>query len=231
MDKSISRAGDRPRCPCVRLYDYVASANAYKVRLLLAQLGRDDVERVEVDIFAGHTLTDGYAALNPSRTVPVLELDDGRTLPESGAILWYLADGTPLLPADPFDRAQVQRWLLWEQADLVPAIAGLRFRLLTGRLRPDEPAAQARHAAGLEVLALLDAHLARRPFLVADTYTIADIALYGYTHVATDAGLPLAPYPAVRAWLARVASQPGHVNDLVSYPPNASVQVGRSIYG
>jgi glutathione S-transferase len=215
----------------VRLYDYAASANAYKVRLLLAQLGRVDVERVEVDIFDGATLTDAYASINPARSVPVLELDDGRTLPESGAILWHLAEGTPLLPDDPVDRAQVLRWLLWEQADLVPGIAGLRFRLQTGRLAPDEPAARARHAAALEVLALLDGHLRDRPFLVGDAYTIADVAVYGYAHVASEAGLAPASYPAVVAWLERVAAQPGHMNDLKPYPPNASVRAGRSIYG
>ncbi|HET6510286.1 MAG TPA: glutathione S-transferase family protein [Baekduia sp.] len=215
----------------MRLYDYAASANAYKVRLLLAELGRDDVERVAVDIFDGATLTDGYVALNPSRTVPVLELDDGRTLPESGAILWHLAEGTPLLPDDRLDRAQVLRWLLWEQADLVHAIAGLRFRLMTGRLTPEEPAARARHAAALEVLALLDDHLRDRPFLVGDAYTIADVAVYGYAHVASDAGLALEPYPAVVGWLGRVASRPAYMNDLVPYPPNASVLAGRSIYG
>lgn len=109
----------------MRLYDYAASCNAYKVRLLIAQLGLD-VERVEVDIFAGETLSDAFAALNPARTVPVLELDDGRTLPESGAILWHLAEGTPLLPADPWTRAQILRWLLWEQGELLPATGGLR---------------------------------------------------------------------------------------------------------
>lgn len=215
----------------LRLHDYAASANAYKVRLLLAQLGRDDVERVEVDIFDGETLTDAYAALNPSRTVPVLEWPDGRTLPESGAILWHLAEGSAFLPADARERAQVLRWLLWEQADLVPGIAGLRFRLLTGRLASGEPAAQARRAAGLEVLALLEGHLRDRPFLVGDAYTIADVAVYGYTHVAHEAGLPLERHPAVVAWLERVAARPGHVNDLVPYPPNASARAGRSIYG
>src|ERR1700742_4230137 len=102
----------------MRLYTYAASCNAYKIRLLIAQLGLDDVEAVEVDIFAGETLTDAFGALNPARTVPVLELDDGRVLPESGAILWHLAEGTPLLPGDPWRRAEILRWLLWEQADL-----------------------------------------------------------------------------------------------------------------
>jgi glutathione S-transferase len=134
----------------MRLYDYAASCNAYKVRLLIAELGLD-VERVEVDIFAGETLTDAFAALNPARTVPVLELDDGRVLPESGAILWHLAEGTPLLPADAWARAQVLRWMLFEQADLLPATGGLGFRLQTGRWAAGSPEALARHAAGVEV--------------------------------------------------------------------------------
>jgi glutathione S-transferase len=214
----------------MRLYDYAASCNAYKVRLLIAQLGLD-VERVEVDIFAGETLSDAFAALNPSRTVPVLELDDGRVLPESGAILWHLAEGTPLLPSDPWTRAQILRWLLWEQADLLPATGGLRFRLQTGRWAPGDAAARARHEAGLEVLGLLDAHLAPRSFVVGDTYTNADVALYGYTHVAGQAGLPMDDVPAVREWLARVAAQPGHMNDVQPYPANARMGAGASIYG
>jgi glutathione S-transferase len=213
----------------LRLYDYAASCNAYKVRLLIAQLGIE-VDRVEVDIFAGGTLGPAFAARNPARTVPVLELPDGRTLPESGAILWYLAEGTPLLPGDGWLRAQVLRWLLWEQADLVPATGGLRFRLQTGRWTPDTPAAAARHAAGVEVLTLLDDHLRDRRFVVGDAYTIADIALYGYTHVAHEAGLPLDRFGAVGAWLERVAGQPGHRNDVAPYPANARVGAGSSIY-
>jgi glutathione S-transferase len=214
----------------MRLYDYAASCNAYKIRLLIAQAGLD-VERVEVDIFAGETLTDAFAALNPGRTVPVLELDDGRTLPESGAILWHLADGTPLLPADPWSRAQILRWLLWEQADLLPATGGLRFRLQTGRWTADEPAARARHAAGIEVLTLLDAHLRGRAFVVGEACTIADIALYGYTHVAHEAGLPMDDFPAIDGWLERVAAQPGHIDDVAPYPANARAGAGRSVYG
>ena len=215
----------------MRLYTYAASCNAYKIRLLIAQLGLDDVEAVEVDIFAGETLTDAFGALNPARTVPVLELDDGRVLPESGAILWHLAEGTPLLPGDPWRRAEILRWLLWEQADLIAATGGLRFRLQTGRWSAGDAAAVARHAAGIEVLTLLDDHLATRAFVVGETYTIADIALYGYTHVAHEAGLPMDDFPAVDAWLERVAALPGHIDDVVPYPANARVLEGRSIYG
>src|SRR5258705_10408622 len=134
-NRGTSRPAARRRCtvsPVLRLYDYAASCNAYKVRLLIAQLALD-VERVEVDIFAGETMTDAFKSLNPARTVPVLELADGRTLPESGAILWHLADGSPLLPADSWTRAQVMRWLLFEQADLLPATGGPRLPLPTRR--------------------------------------------------------------------------------------------------
>ena len=127
----------------MRLYDYAASANCLKVRLLLAQLGLP-YERVPVDIFAGETLTDAFLAVNPVRATPVLEPEPGRFLPESNAILLFLAEGTPLLPADPFARAQACRWLFFEQADVVPTMGGLRFRLQTGRLAPESEDAQRR---------------------------------------------------------------------------------------
>jgi glutathione S-transferase len=212
-----------------RLYDYAASGNCYKVRLALAQLGIEH-ERVPVDIFAGETLTPEFAAVNPARSTPVLELADGRRLPESGAILVHLARGTELLPGDPFEQSQVLRWLLFEQSELLPVTGGLRFRLVTGRLAPGSPGAQARHAGGVRMLGLLDDHLRDRAFLLGDRYTIADIALYGYTHVAHEAGLPMGDFPAVQAWLGRVARRPGHMNDLAPYPPNARPGAGRSIY-
>jgi glutathione S-transferase len=213
----------------LRLYDYAASANCLKVRLLLAHLGRE-YERVPVDIFDGDTLTDEFAALNPARSTPVLELESGELLQESNAILMYLADGSELVPDEPFERAQVLRWLFYEQADLVPAIGGLRFRLITGRIAPDSPAAERRRAAGHDVLRLLDGHLSKRAFMVAERFGAADIGIYGYTHVAPEAGIELAPYPAVRAWIERVESQPGHLNDLEPYPAGAQAGVSRSIY-
>lgn len=213
----------------MRLHDHAASCNCYKVRLALAQLGLA-YERVPVDIFAGETLTDDFARLNPARTVPVLETGDGRALPESAAILAYVAAGTPLLPGDRLARAEVVRWLVWEQTDVIPGIAGLRFRLLTGRLRPDDPDALARARLGGEVLRLLEAHLAGCAFLVGDSYTIADIAVYGYTHRAGEAGLDLAAHPGVRAWIARVEAQPGYLEDVAPYAANAAPGAGRSIY-
>ena len=213
----------------MKLYDYNASCNCYKARLLLAQLGIE-YERVPVDIFDGQTLTDDYARINPARTTPVLETDDGLYLPESNAILVYLAKGTPFLPEDPFELAQVTRWLIYEQTYVVPLIGGLRFRLLAGRLDASDPRAIRRREGGGEVLKLLDDHLSGRDFFVGDRYTIADIAIYGYTHRAEEAGLELAPYSNVRAWLERVEEQPGYMENVEPYPANAAPGAGRSIY-
>src|SRR5919108_3265820 len=212
----------------MRLYDYAASANCYKPRLLLAQLGLP-YERVPIDIFGGDTLTDEYAAINPARTTPVLETD-GRLLPESNAILFYLAQGTPFLPDDPFEVAEVVRWLIYEQTDVIPTMGGLRFRLLVGRLTPDEPDAVRRKEGALEVLRLLDDHLATRDFFVGGRYTIADVAIYGYTHLAHEAGIDLEPYANVRAWFERVEQQPGYVEDVEPYGANAAPGAGRSLY-
>jgi glutathione S-transferase len=213
----------------MKLYDYGASCNCYKVRLLLSQLDRP-YERVTVDIFDGDTLTEAYARMNPLGTTPVLVTDGGDVLTESAAILWHLAEGTPLLPKDPVERARVLGWLVYEQTDVVPPIGGLRFRLQTGRLRAEEPAAQARREAGLEVLAYLDAHLDGRAFFVGDAYSIADIALFGYLHVAHEAGYAIDDYGNVAGWLARVALQPGFIDDVEPYPQNARPGVGRSTY-
>ena len=214
----------------MRLYDYAASGNCYKVRLLLAHLGLE-YERVPVDIFDGDTLTEEFGRLNPHRTTPVLELPDGRTLVESNAIMWYVACGTTFLPEDPFGQADVCRWLIYEQTDVMYMIGGLRFRLLTGRFAPDGDAAEERRTGAHEVLGVLDRHLAERDFLAAGRYSIADMAVYGYSHVAEDAGLETAPYPSFRAWRERVEAQPGFMDDLEPYPPNASVLAGRSLYG
>jgi glutathione S-transferase len=212
----------------LRLYDHGASCNCYKVRLLLSQLGRD-YERIPVDIFDGETLTDAYAAINPARTTPVLDAGDG-FLPESNAILVYLAAGTPLLPDDPFELAQVIRWLVYEQTDIVPTMGGLRFRLLAGRLTPDDPKATRHREAALDVLRLLDDHLAAREYFVGDRYTIADTAVYGYTPRAGEAGIDLAPFANLRAWFGRVEKQDGYMEDVEPYGSNARPGAGASIY-
>jgi glutathione S-transferase len=213
----------------LRLYDYPASCNCYKVRLLLSQLGIP-YERVPVDIFAGETLTHAYAKLNPQRTVPVLRTTDGAHLPDSSAILLYLAAGTELLPSDPLELAEVVRRMIFEQTDVIPTVGGLRFRLVTGRIAPDGPEARRRHAGGLKVLSLLEDHLRTRAFMVAGRYTVADIAIYGYAHLAGEAGFDLAAYPALEAWLARVREQPRYIEDVEPYGANAAPGAGRSIY-
>jgi glutathione S-transferase len=206
----------------VRLYDYPASGNCYKVRLLLALLGRD-YERVNVDIFGGDTLTDAYAAINPLRETPVLELDSGERIAQSPAILWYVAEGTPFLPDERVARAHVLQWLAFEQERVMGGIGGTRFRRLTGR--PEVPG---RLALGEQALATLDAHLADRDWLVGDRCTIADVAVYGYGHVAGDAGFSHGPH--VVAWMERLRALPGFIADLVPYPENARAGAGRSIY-
>jgi glutathione S-transferase len=190
----------------VRLYDFLPSGNGYKVRLLLSQLGRR-FTLVEKDIFRGETRTPDFLALNPNGRIPVLELDDGRTLAESDAILFYLAEGTPFLPEDRFARAEVLQWMFFEQYSHEPYIAvARRIRHMEGR----EPAADLLER-GRQALGVMERRLEGRRFFVDDRYTIADVALYAYTHVADEGGFDLGAYPAVRAWLARVAAQPGHV--------------------
>ena len=206
----------------MRLYDYAASGNCYKVRLLLALLGQP-YERVAVDIFAGDTLTDAYAAVNPLRETPVLELDGGERLAQSAAILWYLAEGTRFLPADRVERAQVAQWLSFEQERIMGGIANPRFRRLTQRgVNP------ARLATGRAALEVLDAHLAGREHVVGSAPTIADLALFAYVSRAQDAGLTHPP--RVAAWLERIRDLPGFVDDFITYPDNARPGVSRSIY-
>jgi glutathione S-transferase len=213
----------------LRLFDYASSANCYKVRLLLAELERE-YERVPVDIFAGETMTAEYAQMNVGLTTPVLEVEPGTWIPESGAILLYLAEGTDLLPADPVERAQVHRWLFFEQAAVVSVIGALRFRLITGRVDPDsEDAGRQGRIAGA-IVATANAHLAERQFFAADRFTIADIAMYGYLHVADEAGVDLAPQGNLRAWIERVRARPRHVADLAPYPANSHAGASRSIY-
>jgi glutathione S-transferase len=210
----------------VRLYDYAASANCFKPRLLLALVGRE-YERVPVDIFAGETLTDDYAALNPARETPVLELDDGQLLIQSNAILWFLAEGTAFLPEGVLERAKVVQWLIFEQERVMSGIGGARFRIMTGR---DPGLVPARLELARSALAMLESHLEGRSYLVGSSCSIADLANFAYAHVADDAGLRTAGYPSVSAWLERVRALPGFVDDLIPYPHNARPGVSRSIY-
>jgi glutathione S-transferase len=191
------------------LYDAAISGNCYKVRLLFAKLGIT-YERRELSVFDRSDRPDVLGELNPGLRVPTLVLDDGRALAESGAILFHFAEGTEYLPADAFERAQVLQWMFFEQYDLEPNIAVLRFWAEAGTSHPDLEV-EAKRQGGERVLRALERHLDGRQFLVGDAYSIADIALYAYTHVAPEGGFSLQPYPAIEAWLARVADHRGHV--------------------
>jgi glutathione S-transferase len=195
----------------VLLYDSPVSGNCYKVRLLLAHL-HIPYERRTMDVVDRSNRREVLGELNPALRVPTLVLDDGRPLAESGAILWYLGEGTRFVPEDPYERAQVLQWMFFEQYDHEPAIAVARFWLAYSG-RPDEFADRLpeRTAAGHRALAAMERHLDGRQFLVGTGFTLGDIALYAYTHVADEGGFDLERYPALRAWLERVASEPGHV--------------------
>jgi glutathione S-transferase len=195
----------------LKLYDYFESGNGYKVRLLLHQLGIP-FQRIECDILAGETRTPAFLARNPNGRIPLLELEDGSTLAESNAIQWYLASGTPLLPADARAQAEVLQWMFFEQYSHEPNIAVLRFWHFADELSEHAPEEIAAKVAGGEgALDVMQGHLAVHDYFAGGAYSIADIALYAYTHVAEEGGFRLARWPAVEAWLERVRGQPGHV--------------------
>ena len=194
------------------LYNSQVSGNCYKVRLLFAHLGIE-YERQEVSVSDRSNRPELLGGLNPALRVPTLVLDDGRSLGESGAIIWYFGEGTRFVPDDPYDRAQVLQWMFFEQYDHEPAIAVVRFWLAySGRPREDfRDRLDERVAAGYRALDALEAHLDGRVWIVGDGMTLADIALYAYTHVAAEGEFELDRYPAIGAWLGRVAREPGHV--------------------
>jgi glutathione S-transferase len=194
----------------VLLYDSAVSGNCYKVRLLLAQLGLG-YERHPVDVVDRSGREGLLGELNPALRVPTLVLDDGRPLAESGAILAYLAHDPPFLPADRFEHAKVLQWMFFEQYSHEPYIAVVRFWTEFPQTAPPTERIEARREGGYAALRAMEQHLDGRAFLVGGRYTIADIALYAYTHVAHEGGFNLGGFPAVRAWLDRVREQPGHL--------------------
>jgi glutathione S-transferase len=193
------------------LYDYLPSGNGYKVRLLLSQLGLP-FRLIEKDILKGETRTPEFFKLNPNGRIPVLQLEDGRCLAESGAIMFYLAEGTPFLSADRFERADTLRWIFFEQYSHEPYIAVARFWIHSlGKRKEWADRLEEKWQRGYQALDIMESHLKARRFFAGERYSIADIALYGYTHVAEEGEFDLKRYPAIRAWLDRVADQPRHV--------------------
>ncbi len=199
------------RVPDVLLYNSAVSGNCYKVRLVCAQLGIP-YETIEVDVVDRSNRRDLLGDLNPALRVPTVVLDDGRPLAESSAIIWYLAESSQLVPADPYERAQVLQWMFFEQYLLEPTIAVVRFWVAYSG-RADEFADQipAKMQGGYAALDGLERAFDGNDFIVGDRYTLADVALYAYTHVAHEGGFDLSGYPAIEGWLARVAARPGHV--------------------
>ncbi len=196
----------------IRLYDYLPSGNGYKIRLLLTQLAVP-FERIELNIIKGETRTPAFLRKFPNGRIPAVEFDDGRLLFESNAIISYLAEDTPFMPADRFQHAQVLQWLFFEQYSHEPYIASVRYLVM----HPD--VADPRRTIvdtlmrprGYNALGVMEGHLKSREWFVGERYSIADIALYAYTHVADEGGFDLANYPAIRRWLERVKSLPRHI--------------------
>ena len=194
------------------LYNSAVSGNCYKVRLLFAHLGLG-YETVDVSVVDRSNRKELLGDLNPGLRVPTLVLDDGRPLAESNAILWYFADGTPCLPENRYERAQVLQWQFFEQYSHEPNIAVARFWLAYSGAPPERYADRLPdwHRGGYAALDAMERHLDGRQFLVGDRYSVADISLYAYTHVAHEGDFDLAGYPAIRSWLERVVAQPHHI--------------------
>ncbi len=195
----------------ITVYGMEQSGNCYKVQLLLEQLG-ERYRWIDVDMLNGETRSPAFLARNPNGRVPLLELDDGRTLAESNAILCYLSQDSPLLPIDPWQRAQLLQWLFFEQYSHEPCIAVARFICV---FLPVDHARRSElprlHERGAQALSVMEQHLRARQFFVDSGYSVADIALFAYTHAAADGGFDLSLYPAINAWLERVRGQPGFV--------------------
>jgi len=195
----------------LRVYGDVNSGNCFKVKLVLHQL---DIPYTwqHVDILKKESRTPEFLAMNPTGKIPLVELDNRVFLPESNAILHYLADGSALLPTDRLDRARVLQWLFFEQYNHEPSVATARYIVrYLGRPAEHEQLLQRKIAEGIQALGIMEQHLVSRAFFAADRYSIADIALYAYTHVAHEGDIDLGPFPAIRSWMDRVRSQPRYV--------------------
>ncbi|BAY88658.1 MULTISPECIES: glutathione S-transferase family protein [unclassified Tolypothrix] len=195
----------------LRLYDFLPSGNGYKIRLLLTQIGMP-FERIELNITKGETRTPEFLSKNPNGKIPLLEIEPGKYLAESNAILLYLSEGTEFLPYDRFLHAQVLQWLFFEQNSHEPFIATSRFLIsILGKPEAHQETMKSMLEKGYAALKVMENHLSDRSFFVGDRYTIADIALFAYTHVADEGGFDLTQFPAIQAWIELVKSQPGYI--------------------
>jgi glutathione S-transferase len=204
----------------VILYEHPSSGNCLKARVMLDQVGAS-YERVVLDLFAGETRTPAHFARNPDGRIPVLELDSGEFIAESGAILLYLGEGSEYLPADPLLRAQIHAWMFFEQNQVEANLGVARFLALSGRAQGVPEVFADRQRRGRDALATLERGLGDADFVVGNAYSVADLALYGYVHVADDAGVALAEHPLVSAWVERLAALPGFEEPLAPMPPHA----------
>ncbi|MBG1266078.1 glutathione S-transferase family protein [Nostoc sp. WHI] len=196
----------------LRLYDFLPCGNGYKIRLLLTQLGMP-FERVELNILKGETRTPEFLSKNPNGKVPVLEIEPGKYLAESNAILVYLSEYTEFLPYDRFLRAQVLQWLCFEQYSHEPFIATSRFWIsILGKTEEYSAAIKQKHEVGYAAFSLMEKHLSSHTFFVGERYTIADIALFASTHIADEGGFNLTQFPAIQAWIETVKSQPRYIS-------------------
>jgi glutathione S-transferase len=196
----------------LRLYDFLPSGNGYKIRLLLTQMGMP-FDRVEINILKGETRTPEFLSKNPNGKIPVLEIEHGKYLAESNAILVYLSEGTEFLPYDRFLRAQVLQWLCFEQYSHEPFIATSRFWIsILGKAEEYRVAIEQKHEPGYAALKVMENHLICHTFFVGERYSIADIALFAYTHVADEGGFDLTKFPAIQAWIERVKAQSRYIS-------------------
>jgi glutathione S-transferase len=215
------RSAPETGCSMLILHDYLPSQNGWKVRVLLGLLGIAYRTR-PVAIFSGESRSDEFLRLNPAGAIPVLELEDGRAIAESNAVLCYLAEGTRFLPEDRFQRAKVMQWLFFEQYYVEPVVGSLRFWTLTGRLERNAALVEGKRETAVRALSALERTLAAGGYLAGDRLTIADIAVFAYTHRAEDCGFALSAYPAVNAWVSRVAAEIGSGYPVHAYGPEAS---------
>jgi glutathione S-transferase len=194
-----------------KLYEYPPSGNCYKIRLLLTQL-EIPFERISVDIVKGETRTPKFLQKNPNGKIPLLEIEPGKYLPESNAVLYYLSQNTPFFPTDVFEQAQVMQWMFFEQYSHEPNIATSRYWIsVLGKVEEYQEALQQKKKLGNQALAVMEQHLQHHSFFVGNRYTIADICLFAYTHVADEGGFDLTEFPAIQAWIQRVKQQSNYI--------------------